>query len=124
MAKKRDRLQPALFADDVEEEVSPDQGHEEEQPIPPLLIIRNAAQLVCVSRQGEHVKRGNAMRNLALIEGGAVVVRDGRIEWVGHTTKLPRVPADERSAGGPGSSWVSGLARGHTHLIFAGSRED
>src|SRR6266480_2747518 len=124
MAKKRDRLQPALFADDVEEEVSPDQGHEEEQPIPPLLIIRNAAQLVCVSRQGEHVKRGNAMWNLALIEGGAVVVRDGRIEWVGHTTKLPRVPADAKVIDATNKTVLPGFVDSHTHLIFAGSRED
>lgn len=53
---------------------------------------------------------------------GAVVVRDGRIAWVGVEADLP-----EELATGPvldaGGGWVTpGLVDCHTHLVFGGNR--
>jgi imidazolonepropionase len=92
--------------------------------VPKLLVIRNAAQLVCVARAGERVKVGPAMRDLAIIEDGAVIVRDGRIAWVGPTAKLPQLPAAAEVVDACGRTVLPGLVDSHTHLVFAGTRED
>jgi imidazolonepropionase len=93
-------------------------------PDPPTLVIRNAAQLVCVSQQGEKVKRGSALRNLAVLEGGAVVVRGGAIDWVGHTAKLPLLSPGAQVIDATGKTVLPGFVDSHTHLVFTGSRED
>src|SRR5579871_4060052 len=88
------------------------------------LLLRNAAQLVCVSRQGERQKRGHAMRDLAVIENGAVLIRDDTIAWAGPTTDLPPLPPDTQEIDATGKTVLPGLVDSHTHLIFAGTRED
>lgn len=88
------------------------------------LVIRNAAQLVCVSRQGERQKRGHAMRDLAVIDNGAVLVRDDTIAWAGPTADLPPVPPGTNEIDATGKTVLPGLVDSHTHLIFAGTRED
>src|SRR5262245_48128183 len=88
------------------------------------IVVRNAAELVCVSRTAERVKRGPAMRDLAIILDGAVVLRDGRIEWVGPTRDLPPVPPDARIIKAGGKTVLPGFVDSHTHLLFAGSRAD
>ncbi len=59
-----------------------------------------------------------------LIEDGAVVVADGRIQWFGHTADLPATArdaaADEIDAAG--RLVTPGLVDCHTHLVFAGNR--
>jgi imidazolonepropionase len=88
------------------------------------LIIRNAAQFVRVSREGELVKRGPAMRDLAAFDDGALVAEDGRITWVGPTADLPPVAAGAEVVDATGKVVLPGFVDSHTHLIFAGSRED
>ncbi len=88
------------------------------------LVVKNAAQLVQVSRSNERQKRGAAMRDLAMIPGGALVARDGRIDWVGPSAELPPVPANAHVIDAAGKTVVPGLVDSHTHLIFAGTRED
>jgi imidazolonepropionase len=88
------------------------------------LVIRNAAQLVRVAARGERLKSGAAMRDLAIIHGGALVARGGKIEWVGPTADLPPVPPDAEVIDASGKTVLPGLVDSHTHLIFAGTRED
>src|SRR5262245_37705486 len=88
------------------------------------LVIRGAAQLVCVAHPGESVRRGLAMRAPVVIEDGAVLVRDGRVEWVGPTRDLPPVPAGAAVIDATGKTVLPGLVDSHTHLVFAGTRED
>ncbi len=88
------------------------------------LFISNAAQVVGVSQQGELVKRGNDMRHLAVIRDGAILIHDGRIDWVGPTKDLPPVPADAEIIDAAGKTVLPGFIDSHTHLVFAGSRED
>ncbi len=88
------------------------------------LLLRNATQLVCISRQGERAKCGGAMRDLAVIEDGAVLVRGETIAWVGPTADLPPLPPDTREIDATGKTVLPGLVDSHTHLIFAGTRED
>jgi imidazolonepropionase len=87
-------------------------------------LVRNVGQLVCVSRSGERVKRGGAMRELAIIEGGAVLVRDSQIAWVGPTTQIPPIARDTQIIDAAGKTALPGLIDSHTHLVFAGSREN
>lgn len=53
------------------------------------------------------------------IEDGAILIRDGRIVWVGPRAEAPAADAVERLDG----RWVTpGLIDCHTHLVFGGDR--
>jgi imidazolonepropionase len=59
--------------------------------------------------------------SMRVIDKGALLTRDGRIEWVGPEAELP-VPGtcEQHDLGG---AWVTpGLIDCHTHLVFAGTR--
>lgn len=88
------------------------------------LLIRKATQLVCVSTRGVPLLRGAEMVRLDVIPNGAVLIRDSIIDWVGQTDALPEVPADTEVIDAAGKVVIPGLIDSHTHLIFAGSRED
>ncbi len=64
-------------------------------------------------------QRGVAMRELAVIKDAALLVRDGRIAWVGPAREAPAVPA-EHDLGGV--AVVPGLIDPHTHAVWAGER--
>ena len=64
------------------------------------------------------------MRHLAVIWDGAVLTRDGRIDWVGPAKDLPSIPADAEIIDTTGKTVLPGFIDSHTHLVFAGSRED
>ncbi len=89
------------------------------------LLIRNIRQLVTVSADGKRHKTGNQMRELGIIENGAVLVEDDLIRWVGPSGDL-RITPDEESTVVDASEFVAlpGFVDAHTHLLFAGSRED
>jgi imidazolonepropionase len=89
-----------------------------------VLVVKHASQLVRVASQGERQKRGASMRELQIVPDGALVARDRRIEWVGPTAELPPVPPDAESIDASGKTVLPGLVDSHTHLIFAGTRED
>ena len=88
------------------------------------IIIRNAAQLVCVATRNEHVKRGRDMNALAIIEDGAIVIEEERISWVGRTADLTTALDHAEEVDAKGKVVLPGLIDSHTHLLFAGSRED
>jgi imidazolonepropionase len=87
-----------------------------------ITVIRQASQLVGVTRAGETRKRGPAMRELGVISDGALVLKDGLIAWLGPTSALPPLPAESEVVEAAGKVVLPGLVDSHTHLIFAGSR--
>src|SRR5262249_5811879 len=96
---------------------------------PVTLVLCNAAQVVCVARRGERALRGSAMRDAAVLKDASVVLRDGRIDWVGPTAELPGglhppLASNVEGLDATGKVVLPGLVDSHTHLIFAGSRED
>jgi imidazolonepropionase len=89
-----------------------------------MLVVKNAAQLLASPRPGDRLKRGAALRDLPIIPDGALICRDGRVEWVGPTDALPPLPAGAEILDATGRVVLPGFVDSHTHLIFAGSRED
>src|SRR5262245_19990028 len=88
------------------------------------LFLQNAAQVACVARHGERSKRGSALRDPVLLKGASVLIRDGRMVWVGPAAEAPPVPPDAEVIDCAGKVIVPGFVDSHTHLLFAGSRAD
>lgn len=85
------------------------------------LLVHNAAHVVtCAGPPG--LRRGEQMRNVAAVPGGAVAVRAGRVLAVGPEAALRRryAPAAELDAGG--GAVLPGLVDPHTHVVYAGDR--
>ena len=80
-------------------------------------IIRNASQLVTL---GGGVKKGPEMRDLGIIEHGDIAIRDDRIVAVGTNLDIPT----ENEIDATGKVVMPGFVDPHTHLPFAGSREN
>jgi imidazolonepropionase len=58
--------------------------------------------------------------SMSVIEKGAILTRQGRIEWIGSDSERPGSADEEHDLGG---AWVTpGLIDCHTHLVFAGTR--
>ncbi|HEY1089631.1 MAG TPA: imidazolonepropionase, partial [Burkholderiaceae bacterium] len=56
-----------------------------------------------------------------LIDDGALLVREGRIDWVGPDAELPRgIDAEEHDC--QGALLTPGLIDCHTHLVYGGQR--
>ncbi|HHW74404.1 MAG TPA: imidazolonepropionase [Firmicutes bacterium] len=91
------------------------------------LVVKNAGQLVTVAGHSKKAKRGRDLGELAIISGGAVAVRDGLITAVGKTGAVMEqieLTGDGRIIDAGGKVVLPGLVDPHTHLVFAGSRED
>ena len=87
-------------------------------------LFRHAAQVVGVAAPDEHRKSGAAMRAPGLVQDGAVVVDDGRIAWVGPVRVLPPIPPHAEIVDCTDMVVLPAFVDSHTHLLFAGSRED
>ncbi len=93
----------------------------------PDMILTHIGQLATLAGNSDHPKTGDELGNLAIIENGAIAIKDGTILAVGTTKDVisqideePVLPAIEF----PGMFAMPGLVDSHTHLIFGGSREN
>ena len=59
-----------------------------------------------------------------MIENGAAILRDEEIEWLGRTSDLPPIPSNAEVLDATGQVVLPGFIDSHTHLVFAGSREN
>ncbi len=76
---------------------------------------------------GSVPRTGPAMRDLGIRPDAAVAVSEGRIAWVGADAALDREVAlapGARTLDAEGAAVVPGLVDPHTHLVFAGDRDD
>ncbi|MGB9791841.1 MAG: imidazolonepropionase [Thermacetogeniaceae bacterium] len=91
------------------------------------LIVCHAAQLVTVSGNSEAPKRGREMSEIGVIPDGAVAAMDGRIVAVGTTKEVfgqVELVEDGVLVDASGKVVLPGLVDPHTHLVFAGSRQN
>jgi len=85
------------------------------------LIIKNAGELLTLSPSFKEES------GLGMIQNGAVAIEKGRIFWVGKTEELSgkfSLNRDGREMNATGKVVMPGLIDAHTHLVFAGSREN
>ncbi|MDH4212982.1 MAG: imidazolonepropionase [Candidatus Thorarchaeota archaeon] len=92
----------------------------------PDLLLTNIGQLATLQGHSESPKIGADMKELSIIEGGAIAIEGGIITAVGptaevlaHITEMPDLPPLEF----PNMLATPGFIDCHTHLAFGGSRE-
>jgi imidazolonepropionase len=88
------------------------------------LLIVNANELVTVEGGSQKPRTGAQMRELGIIRNGSLAVKDGKIVAVGKTTEVTKVFKAENIINANGKTVLPGFVDAHTHLVFAGSRED
>jgi imidazolonepropionase len=87
------------------------------------LIIFNAKELLTLSGP-KRARIGKEMGELGIIEDGAVAVDKGRIVDVGKTSQIKKKYQAEETIDAKVKVVIPGFVDSHTHLIYAGTRED
>jgi imidazolonepropionase len=88
------------------------------------LLVVNADELVTLSGEAQKPRTGKQMRELGIIRDGGLAVKDGRIVAVGKTPDITKAFKAENVVSANGKIVLPGFVDPHTHLVFAGSRED
>ena len=87
------------------------------------LIVTNIGQLVtCSSPDGP--KRLSGMRDVGLIENGAIALTDGKFVAVGSSTEITTQFESDQIVDAGGKAVVPGFVDPHTHIVFGGDRLD
>jgi imidazolonepropionase len=92
---------------------------------PDRFAVIHCGQLVTLAGPRRARSGPAEMRDLAIVEDGALVVADGRIAKVGHTEELRTSLAKEKDTpiiDALGCVVTPGFVDAHTHIAFAGSR--
>lgn len=88
------------------------------------LIIENASQLVTLAGPARP-RVGSEMRELGIVNFGALLARDGVIVALGAASEvLAQAGPDATHIDARGSVVMPGFVDAHTHPVFAGTRED
>ncbi len=93
----------------------------------PDTVIIHANELVTMDSKFGVPRIGEAMKELAIINDGALAIKDGKIVFVGTTKELLNsVKIDEKTIQIDATNKLvtPGFVDPHVHLIFAGSREN
>jgi len=88
------------------------------------LLIVNADELITLAGGNQKPRIGRQMRELGIIPHGALAVKDGRIVAVGKTIEVTKAFKAENVISANGKIVMPGFVDPHTHLVFAGFRED
>lgn len=92
----------------------------------PDLLLINIGQLATLKNQSGLPCTGEEMKELSVINDGAIAIKNGRIAAVGKTDEvLSEVQVDDSipTMQFPKRLVIPGLIDSHTHLVFGGSRE-
>ncbi len=85
------------------------------------LVVRNVGLLATLA--GPAPRTGAALSDLGLVERAAVAATGGRITYAGPEAGLPPGNAG-RTLDADGAAVVPGFVDAHTHLVFAGDRDE
>jgi imidazolonepropionase len=85
------------------------------------LLLHNIGQLI-LPKGSEKPLKGDEMKQLLIIENGALGITEGKVAWTGSDSEAVSFSAKERIDAN-GKVVSPGLVDPHTHLVFGGSRE-
>lgn len=88
------------------------------------LFIKNANQVITVKGHSEKPATKEEMNELNIIENGAVLIENDRIIAVGLTEELELKAVNAEVIDASGKIVMPGLVDPHTHVVYAGSREN
>jgi len=88
------------------------------------LLIGNAGEVVTLRGGSRKPLIGGQMKNLGIIKDGSIAVNEGKIVAVGKTGKIKRKFEGKATVDADGKVVMPGFVDPHTHLVFAGSREE
>ncbi|MEM7308533.1 MAG: imidazolonepropionase [Planctomycetota bacterium] len=93
------------------------------QPAPETadLLIHGAASVV--TARGSEALAGSALGRVEVLDGAAIVARDGRIAYVGPEAEARATYAFGAELDAAGGVVVPGFVDAHTHPVFDGTRE-
>jgi imidazolonepropionase len=88
------------------------------------VAVLHAAQLVTLVGP-KRPRVGAELKELAIINDGGMLVRDGRIEQLGPSNEIAKtLPADAEVIDANGKVVLPGFVDAHAHPVFAGNRVD
>jgi imidazolonepropionase len=90
------------------------------------MLVKNAAELLPMNCNSRPVS-GKALSNLSVIEDGAVAISDNKIIAVGKTADILKdfsISKNTVVIDAAGKTVIPGFVDCHTHLVFAGTREE
>ena len=99
---------------------------EQKKEIPDTVIL-HANELVTMDAKFGAPRIGKAMSELAIINDGAVAIKDDKIIFVGTTDELEKtmsITDQTKVIDATGKLVTPGFVDPHVHLIFSGSREN
>jgi imidazolonepropionase len=95
------------------------------EPTPKKFVVIHCGQLVTLAGKRGPRRGGGEMRELSIVEDGAMVIADGKIERTGTTDEIGAAIAQQNDfpvVDARGCLVTPGFVDAHTHMVFAGSR--
>ena len=88
------------------------------------LAVLHAAQLVTLAGP-KRPRVGAELKELAIVNDGGMLIRDGRIEQIGPSNEIAKVlSADTEVIDANGKVVLPGFVDAHAHPVFASNRVD
>ncbi|UCH32651.1 MAG: imidazolonepropionase [Candidatus Bathyarchaeota archaeon] len=88
------------------------------------LVIEKANELITLCHTNATPIKKERMQNLGIIKSGSIAIRNGKIISVGNARTIKHKFKPKRIIDASGKTVMPGFVDSHTHLIFAGSREE
>jgi len=88
------------------------------------LLITDPNELVTLQGWSQKPPLGVQMRELGIVRKGSIAIHNGKIVAIGKSSEIEREFSGEECMDATGEVVMPGFVDPHTHLVFAGSRED